>query len=100
MNDILMEIMKCVVTVSTILVVRYLIPYLSTKIKESKYADLLDYVEYAVRWAKQTLKDNEDKKEQVIAKVIAYVQQKGLNVSFEEVDMLIEAIYETIKKEG
>lgn len=100
MNDILMEVLTCVVTVSAIIITRYVVPYLSLKIKASKYSELLGYIEDAVRWAKQTLTDNEEKKQKVLEKVVVYVASKGIDVTYEDMEMLIEAIYEVVKKEG
>lgn len=107
MNDILLEILKSVLIIATMIIVRYLVPYIKNKtteieckIAESDYKELLDYIEKAVRWAKQTLTDNKEKLDTVLDIVVDYAIKNGYEVSKKELLMLIEAIYETVKKEG
>lgn len=102
MNNIYVEILRCVVIVSTVLIVRYLIPLIKSKIKQIQNEELKAFIEDSVRWAKQKLSDrsNEEKYNRVIEKVVDYTQRKGLDISIEVIDMLIESIYETVKKEG
>lgn len=81
-DDIFMEILRCVAIVSTMLVMRYLIPLIRLKVNQIQNEELKTFIEESVRWAKQKLSDksNEEKYEKVVDKVVAYVQSKGLDI--------------------
>lgn len=97
MNEIIFEILKCVVIVAIILITRYAIPLLRSKIEQSKYAELVEWVKEAVRWAEQTMEGGAFKKEQVVAFLTTLAFEKGINISQEQLDVLIEAAVKAMK---
>lgn len=60
-----------------------------------------DLAEKLVRWAKQHLwtKTGEEKKKQVMKKLVAGLNKLGIDVDYEYLDYVVESIYEQVKKE-
>ena len=100
MNDILFELLKATVIVVTIIISRYLVPYLKMKIEASKYVDIVNWVEKAVRAVEQTTKETgkgEEKKEKVINFIMDYAANNNIDISYDQVDALIEAAVKSMK---
>lgn len=100
MNDILFELLKAVVIVVVIAITRYLIPYLKMKVEASKYADVVLWVEKAVKAAEQTIKEpgkGYEKKEKVIDFILRYSIDNNISITYEQIDALIEAAVKTMK---
>ena len=69
---------------------------------DKKTQETIEYwTETGVRWAKQWLqsKSGEKKKEAVLEYLTAKFSELGIDVAEEDVDKLIEAIYEQVKTE-
>lgn len=92
-NDITFVVLKLVVSVCAILVTIYVIPFLKSKVDDKQWNDLLDIVEKSVLAAEQTIgaKNGTIKKSEVMAFVMDYISDKGLNLTKELVDQLVEA---------
>ena len=71
------------------------------KLGEDEYNSLMKWTETAVRWARQWMKTatGEEKKEEVMLFVLKKADQLGLAVDEEDIDKMIEAIYDKVKKE-
>lgn len=92
-NDITFVVLKLVVSVCAILVTIYVIPFLKSKVADKQWQDLLDIVEKSVLAAEQTIgaKNGTIKKSEVMAFVMDYISDKGLNLTKELIDQLVEA---------
>lgn len=92
-NDITFVVLKLVVSVCAILVTVYVIPFLKSKVDDKQWNDLLDIVEKSVLAAEQTIgaKNGTIKKSEVMAFVMDYISDKGLNLTKELIDQLVEA---------
>lgn len=71
------------------------------KLGEDEYNSLMKWTETAVRWARQWMKTatGEEKKEEVMLFVLKKADKLGLAVDEEDIDKMIEAIYDKVKKE-
>lgn len=99
---------EVIISICTILITGVIIPLATTKWKKAKAEmdkttqDTVDYwVEVGVRWAKQWMQSEtgEKKKEQVLAYVTDKLRELKINVSAEDLDKIIEAIYGNVKHE-
>ena len=102
MNDFTFNLLKIVVTLSTILITTCLIPFIREKVQESKYKRLFDMVEVAVRAAEQTIKGSgqgEVKKEEVLKFVTEWMVTHGISITQEQREQLIEAAVFSMKNE-
>ena len=92
-NDITFVVLKLVVSVCAILITLYVIPFLKTKMKEQQWEDLLDTIERSVHAAEQVFgeKNGTIKKSEVMAFMTQYISDKGIELSKEFLDQLIEA---------
>ena len=100
MNDILFELLKTTIIVVIIVITRYLVPYLKMKIEVTKYADLVDWVEKAVKDAEQTIRESgkgAEKKEKVIDFIVDYAAKNNIDISYDQICVLIEAAVKTMK---
>lgn len=102
MNEITFNVLKIVVTLCSVLITYYLVPYIKNKIAESKYKQLVDTIEKAVKAAEQTIKESGQgkvKKAQVLAFVSHWLSEKGIHITEEQLDKLIEACVLNLKLE-
>lgn len=92
-DDITFVFLKLVVSACAILITVYVIPFLKSKMAEKQWNDLLDIIQKSVYAAEQTIgaKNGTIKKSEVMAFVLNYVSDKGLNLTKELIDQLIEA---------
>lgn len=103
MNDITFNILKIVIAVATALISAFVIPVLRQQLNSSKYQQLLDMVEVAVRAAEQTIQGSgmgAHKKDEVIYFVSAWMARHGIDITEEQLNNLIEAAVYQLKQEA
>lgn len=89
-----------IIMIVSALISAYLIPYLKVKVDTTRMADLINFVEKCVKWANQTIPEEEwkRKKEEVTNKVISYAKQTlHIDLTDDEIDAIIEAIVYSVK---
>lgn len=102
MNEILFDLLLCIISLLSILFAKYMIPYVKARIEESEYANLLEIIDIAVRAMEQTLQKSgmgAEKKKRVIAFVSSWLKDKGVRISEDQLDKLIEAAVYNMKHE-
>ena len=100
MNDLTFNILKIIVSVSTVLISIYIIPLLKEKLNDSKYNRLLEMVEIAVRAAEQTIhSEGSIKKDQVTQFVTQWMLEHGIAITQDQLDQLIECAVFNMKRE-
>ena len=91
MNDILYEVLKSIAILATVLITRYLIPYLKSKTEQSKYAVIESVVKAAVEASEQSIKGDSlgpEKKTQAMHDIYKIVGDK---ISYEQINDLVES---------
>lgn len=92
MNDVTFMILKIVLSMAAALITVYVIPYLKELKNNEEYSALFDMVEVAVYAAEQTIKTGgADKKEAVMLYLTNWARAKGIEVSSEQINQLVEA---------
>lgn len=94
MEDVTFLILKVIVSISVALITSFVIPYLKEKLEDEKYKKLLDIISAAVLAAEQTINESgsgEAKKAMVVKFVSDYLDQKGIKITQDQLDQLIEA---------
>lgn len=79
-----------------------MVPYLKTLKEDKRYASLVSMIEVAVRAAEQTYKESGKgavKREEVLTFVQNWIKEQGINVSYEQLDQLLEACVYQMKQE-
>ena len=102
MNDITFDILKVVISICAALVTVYVIPYLKTLKEDRRYAQILDMVDVAVRAAEQTIKGSGkgmEKKKEVENIIYAWLMEKGIEITPEQINQLIECAVYQLKQE-
>lgn len=102
MEEIIFELLKCTVIVVTILITRYLVPYLKMRVDEYKNDKVVGWVFEAVNWAEQTIKASgkgEQKKQMVFEFVSNLAYNNGWNITSEQIDILIESAVFAMKED-
>ena len=100
-NEILMDVLKAVVSLATLLIVRYLIPWIKAQIENSKYSWLVELVADAVKYAEQTIIGSgkgEEKKELVVQYITNQLQIRGIGITEDQMEALIESAVYQLKK--
>lgn len=103
MHEFMIDVLVFVITVLCIILTKNVIPYIKTLIKTSDYADIYDIVETAVKAAEQkctTPKQGKAKKADVYSFVSSWLREKGIHISEDELDRLIEAAVYTMNMEA
>lgn len=95
MNDLTFNILKIVLAVSAAIITTYLVPYIKEHIDCSKRDTLSGIVKTAVEAMEQVVKESGKgavKKQQVIAFVTAWINEHKIDITEDQLDMLIEAV--------
>jgi hypothetical protein len=91
------EILQAVLTLATAIITILLVPFLKEKMGEAKYNNIIKWVKIAVEAAEQMYKaypkSGDDKKEYVIE----FLENKGIKLTIEELDALIESAVSKLK---
>lgn len=93
MHEYIIEILIFVLTVLGIVITKNVIPYLKSLIKASEYSDAYDMVETAVKAAEQKCtapKQGKAKKADVYAFISHWLDDKGIHLTEEEIERIIE----------
>lgn len=93
MDDILFEILKVVIMVAVLLVTRYLVPWLKSKIDYETVDAVSKWVTEAVLWAEQVYyaKTGPERKQIVVDYIKLLLTQKNISITDEQLNTLIEA---------
>lgn len=100
MNDITFMILKLVISVATAIVTAYLIPFLKSQTKTRQQEEILQMVNIAVRAAEQSLANGKVKKTDVITFVTTWLEERGIKITDEQLDKLIEAAVYSMNNES
>jgi hypothetical protein len=102
MNETLFTIIKYAVSILVLVVFRYLIPFVSNKLKDQKYVGLIAFIEKAVNAAesiyKLISKSGEQKKAYVVEKIKEYIKKNHINITDGQIDLLIQAVFTELDK--
>ena len=92
-KEIVKYIVEGVIALILIIVSRYLIPLIKNKIGDDQFTKLAGWVKFAVLKAEQVLtaETGEQKKEYVISFIDEVLAENKINVTAEQLDVLIES---------
>lgn len=101
-TDIIIGICSILITGILIPLVRAAWKSSQTKLTKEEQEIVESIVETGVRWAKQFLasETGEKKKAEVLNYVSDKLNELNIKVSADDIDKMIESIYEQVKKEG
>lgn len=98
-SELITVIVKAIIAVLSVLITSVVIPYIKGKIGENKYEEIKYYVIYAVRCAEQVYKPEQwqEKKAYVMAYIIRKASELGIEMTDEDLNILIEGIVNEVK---
>lgn len=103
MNDILVKILSIIVSIASIWITYYLVPYLKSKIQLQQNEQVREFVSMAVKAAEQQIKGSgagKQKKQEVIEFVTKWLNDKNIKITEEQLSQIIEsAVYSMNNKE-
>ena len=93
MRDIVLELLKLTLMIATMLITRYLVPWIKEKTQSEAMHALIDWAIQAVLAAEQAhkAKTGPERKAIVTRFLKQVLEQKNLALSDEELDVMIEA---------
>ena len=99
MNEFIFETLKLIVMVAGLLIARHVIPWLKAQTQNEQTQEIVKWVEQAVLMAQQVhwAKTGAEKKQIVIQILHGILAEKGLQISDEQLDTLIEAAVKAMK---
>lgn len=103
MNDIIFSLLQVIISISIILITRYVIPYIRLKltsiINETVFNEIIKMVKSVEQDPDFILCHGSDKKEEVVIRITEWVNSHGISISQEQISRLIETAVYTMKKE-
>lgn len=93
MNEIMFTVLESVMSLAILLIVRHLIPYLKLKARALVNESVWDIIVKEVKSVEQTIKGSglgKTKKEEVLARIVAWTTQHGIAITQEQISQLIE----------
>ena len=101
MNDILFKIVESLIVISIMVLTRYAIPLLKTKVKNSNLDWLADWAVYAVKAAEQTNGSGFGHNKKTIVKefLVELTNQYNVTITDTQLENLIEAAVYAMKQE-
>ncbi len=99
MNEFIFEVIKIIATMTSMVVARYLVPWLKEKIGTDKLAQIEKWARYAVEMAQQVhwSQPGEDRKALVTEFLKEILTSKNISISDEQLDVLIESAVKEMK---
>lgn len=99
MADILFEVLKLVVMILTLVVIRYVVPFVRNGIDTEKMEVAMQWVERAVLHAQQVFDaDSGAEKKAIVTQFLKQIlTEKNIALSDEQLDILIEAAVKEMK---
>lgn len=102
MNELTFDLLKIVISVCAAIITVYAVPYLKTLKEDRRYSQIFEMVDVAVRAAEQTIKGagkGVEKKEKVENIIYAWLMERGIEISTEQINQLIECAVYQLKQE-
>lgn len=99
MNEIIFEILNCVVIICCLCITRYLIPFIKNKLESLKEEKYYNWVCDAVDWAEQTFKGSgrgPEKFVEVKTFLEELASEKNIEISDKQLDILIESVVKNL----
>lgn len=102
MHDIIFTIVELAVMVAALLATRYLIPWLKSHAETGTLEAAANWATQAVLFAQQVMKysSGEDKKAAVVSFLETVFKQRGIKISADELNILIESAVKEMKMEA
>ena len=99
MSEMMMEVLKVIVMLAVLLVTRYLIPWIKAQIGAKQMDEIRAWVKDAVLMAQQVheAKPGEERKAIVVDLIRKMLIKKNIDISEEQLNMLIEATVKAMK---
>lgn len=96
MDEILFKIIYLIMVLIIALVAKYLVPYLTSKIEDTKFIELRSFIRNAIAWAESAIEGSgmgAEKFDLVLEKVTSWINQKHIKITEEQVRILIQGIF-------
>ena len=98
MDEILFEVLRCVIIVVCLVITRYVIPYLKQMIDKQQNEVLNALVQVAVQYAEQCYETGKEKKEIVTEFLKTQLLAKNITITDEQLNALIESAVYILKQ--
>ena len=98
-SEMILMIIKMILTLLLAILTSVVIPYIKEKMGEDTYEKLVEHIEYAIRCAEQLYTPEQwaEKKEYVVEYITRKAHETGLDLSEEDINVLIEGMVNAIK---
>lgn len=97
MDDFTFMVLRVVTTLIALVIAYYVIPLLKQAVVKINDEKLTEFINTAVWAAQQTINDNFNKKQYVLEKVKDWLSKNNIDITEEQIDMLIESAVLTMK---
>lgn len=94
-KELISNLLNIIIGVASIIITRYLIPYIKSKLNNSKLENIMIWIEEAVYAAEQicTAENAGDKKKlYVVNRILDISNKSGFNITEQEVILLLESV--------
>lgn len=99
MNDMIFELFRMIAIIIGLVLAYYIVPVLKAMVAKHLDDNTTDFIKMCVYAAQQTIKDNADKKAYVMDMANKWLVEHDVNISAEQLDILIESAVLAMKTE-
>ena len=99
MNENLFEICRVVAVLIGLVLAYYIVPALKALVSKHVDENITGFINACVYAAQQTITDNKEKKQFVLDRVTAWLKERNIDISPEQLDILVESAVLTMKTE-
>ena len=102
MDSIMLKVLECLIIILITLIIRYGIPFIKQKIGNEKMEEIAGWVQQAVEAAEQIIREpgsGAEKKEIVTEFLSIMLIQMNINITYDQLNTLIEAAVFAMKQE-
>ena len=103
-NGIIVDVVCLIISLLSLLIGKYLVPFIKEKLTGTKFDKFLDYVKFSVKCAELTIKDTDEsgktganKKAFVVNFLKGILIKLNIELTDEELDVIIESAVEDLK---
>lgn len=96
MNETLFMILKYVFAILSLIVFRYVIPYVKEKLESTKYIKVVTFIEDSILAMESIITEpakGEEKKKKALVAIHTYLNKNGIKISEDQLEILFQAVF-------
>lgn len=96
MNETIFILLKYVFAILSLIVFRYVIPYVKEKLESSKYTKIIAFIETSILAMESIITESgkgEVKKKEALIAIHTYLNKNGIKINEDQLEILFQAMF-------